>query len=85
MGGGAWWAAVHGVTKSLWLWTMVSGCEGLRSRGPWASLSLGMWPLPRPGMEPVSPALAGRFVMTGPGRKSESEIFQIEVYLMYSI
>ena len=26
----------------------------------------GMWNLPRPGMEPVSPALPGRFLTTGP-------------------
>ena len=34
--------------------------HSLRSCGPWAQLLLGMWDLPGPGMEPVSPALAGR-------------------------
>ena len=29
-----------------------------------------MWDLPRPGMEPVSPALAGRFLTTEPPGKS---------------
>ena len=29
----------------------------------------GMWDLPRPGLEPVSPALAGRFSTTGPPGK----------------
>ena len=34
--------------------------HSLRSCGPWAQLLFGMWDLPGPGMEPVSPALAGR-------------------------
>ena len=29
-----------------------------------------MWDLPRPGLEPVSPALAGRFLTTVPPGKS---------------
>ena len=29
-----------------------------------------MWDLPRPGLEPVSPALAGRFLTTAPPGKS---------------
>ena len=36
-----------------------------------AQLFRGMWDLPRPGLEPVSPALAGRFSTTAPpDRKS---------------
>ena len=31
----------------------------LSSCGAWAQLLCGMWDLPRPGLEPVSPALAG--------------------------
>ena len=31
-----------------------------------------MWNLPRPGNEPVSPALAGRFLTTGPPERSPS-------------
>ena len=34
-----------------------------------AQLLCGMWDLPRPGLEPVSPALAGRFSTTGPPGK----------------
>ena len=30
-----------------------------------------VWSLPRPGIEPVSPALAGRFLTTGPPGKSQ--------------
>ena len=33
-------------------------------------LLLGMWDLPRSGSEPMSPALAGRFLTTGPPGKS---------------
>ena len=33
-----------------------------------------MWDLPGPGLEPVSPALAGRFLTTAPLRKSLSAI-----------
>ena len=32
----------------------------------------GMWDLPRPGLEPVSPALAGRFSTTAPPGKPPS-------------
>ena len=34
-----------------------------------------MWNLPRPGMEPVSPALAGKFLSTVPPRKPPNEFF----------
>ena len=37
--------------------------------GAWAQLPRGLWNLPRPGIQPVSPALAGRFLITGPPRK----------------
>ena len=41
----------------------------LSSRGSRAQLLRGMWDLPRPGLEPVSPALAGRFSTTAPPGK----------------
>ena len=34
-----------------------------------AQLLHGMWDLPRPGLEPASPALAGRLSTTAPPRK----------------
>ena len=43
---------------------------GFSSGGTWASLPLGMWDLPGTGMEPVSPALARRFLTTRPPGKS---------------
>ena len=44
----------------------------LSSCGSWAQLPRGMWDLPRPGLEPVSPALAGRFSTTAPPGKPGS-------------
>ena len=41
----------------------------LSSCGAWAQLLRGMWDLPGPGLEPVSPALAGRFLTTVPPGK----------------
>ena len=35
----------------------------------WAQLLRGMWDLPRPGLEPASPALASRFSTTAPPGK----------------
>ena len=47
----------------------------LSSCGSRAQLLRGMWDLPRPGLEPVSPALAGRFSTTAPPGKPEKVIF----------
>ena len=41
----------------------------LSNCGSRAQLLRGMWDLPRPGIEPVSPALAGRFSTTVPPGK----------------
>ena len=41
----------------------------LSSCGSRAQLLRGMWDLPRPGLEPMSPALAGRFSTTAPPGK----------------
>ena len=41
----------------------------LSSCGSWAQLLHSMWDPPRPGLEPMSPALAGRFSTTAPPGK----------------
>ena len=41
----------------------------LSNCGSRAQLFRGMWDLPRPGLEPVSPALTGRFSTTAPPGK----------------
>ena len=44
--------------------------SGFSSCAAWAELLQSTWDLPRPGIKPVSPALAGRFLTTGPPEKS---------------
>ena len=52
------------------MWASVVAARGFRSWGAWAWLLPGMWNLPRPGIEPMSPALAGEFLSTGPPKKT---------------
>ena len=49
----------------------------LSNCGSRAYLLCGMWDLPRPGLEPVSPALAGRFSTTVPPGKPSFSIFNV--------
>ena len=53
----------------------------LSSCGPQAQLLRGMWDLPRPGLEPVSPALAGRFSTTASPGKPGMYLFELEFHL----
>ena len=47
----------------------------LSNCGSWAQLLCSMWDLPGPGLEPVSPALAGRLSTTAPpGKTSEVDL-----------
>ena len=48
----------------------------LSSCGALAQLLRGMWSLPGPGHELVSPALAGRFLTTAPPGKSKKTLFK---------
>ena len=54
---------------------------GFSSCGARAELLRGMWDLPRPVIEPVSPALAGGLSTTAPPGKPN--IFNIMMYQMY--
>ena len=47
----------------------------LSNCGSRAHLLRGMWDLPRPGLEPASPALAGRLSTTAPPGKPHKVIF----------
>ena len=47
----------------------------LSNCGARAYLLRGMWDLPRPGLEPVSPALAGRLSSTAPPGKPKCLVF----------
>ena len=54
----------------------------LSSCGSRAQLLRGTWDLPRPGLEPVCPALAGRFSTTAlPGKSQTCVVFVYFVYL----
>ena len=55
---------------ALGAWASAVVACGLSSCGKRAWLLRGMWDLPGPGLEPVSPALAGRFLTTAPPGKS---------------
>ena len=69
------------------LWSTGSRHLGFSSCGSWALehrfsscgaralLLPGMWDLPRPGLEPMSPALAGRFLATAPPGKHLNSSF----------
>ena len=52
----------------------------LSSCGSRAQLLHGMWDLPRPGLEPMSPALAGGFSTTEPPGKPCWKIFNHSLY-----
>ena len=49
----------------------------LGSCGTWAQLLYSMWDLPRPGLEPVSPALAGGVLTSAPPGKSPEQLLSI--------
>ena len=63
--------------RALGAWASVVVARGLSSCGARASLLRGMWDLPGPGLEPVSPALAGGFLTTVPPGKSLKGIFKL--------
>ena len=55
----------------------------LSSCGSRAWLLRGMWDLPRPGLEPVSPALAGSFSTTAPPGKPTFPLFQSPLFFSF--
>ena len=48
--------------RALGTWVSVAVAHGLSSYGSRAQLPWGRWDLPEPGIKPISPALAGRFL-----------------------
>ena len=57
----------------------------LSSCGSWAQLLCGMWDPPRPGLEPVSSALAGRFSTTAPPGKPYFSLFDLLPFVWQSL
>ena len=74
-----WWLLLLRSTGSRCTGFSSCGSRALERRlsscGAWAQLLHGMWDLPGPGLEPVSPALAGRFLTTVPPGKPPSCTF----------
>ena len=64
------WCVGFSLLWLLWLQSKGSRERALSSCGTWAQLPRGMLDLSRPGMEPVSPALQGGFLTTGPPGES---------------
>ena len=52
----------------------------LSNCGSRAQLLRGMWDLPRPGLKPVSPALAGRLSTTAPPGKPSIHFYTLTLY-----
>ena len=76
------WCAGFSLRWLLLLRSMGSRRGGFSSCGMWAQQSWhtglvlrGMWDLPRPGLKPASPELAGRFLTTAPPGKSLFVLF----------
>ena len=61
---------------ALGAWASVVVARGLSSCGTRAQLLRDMWNLPGPGLEPMSPALAGGFLTTVPPGKPVTPDFQ---------
>ena len=78
------------MVASVTLWSQTLGLQAsvaaaciLSSCSVGASLPCSMWDLPGPGIKPVSPALAGRFLTTGPpGKSPESTLLMIHVFYL---
>ena len=85
------WCAGFSLRWLLLLRSTGSSCAGfsscgsralerrLSSCGARAQLLRGMWDLPGPGLEPVSPALAG-FLTTAPPGKSRDSVLKKEIH-----
>ena len=66
---GAWWAAISGVAHIGHDWSDLVAAVAAAVVVWGLSCPSGMWDLPGPGVEPVSPALQGSFLTTGLPRK----------------
>ena len=66
------WFQVHGV-QQLWLVGSRAQAQQLWHTG---LVLHGTWDLPRPGLEPVCPELAGGFLTTAPPGKSQMRKFE---------
>ena len=82
--------------RALGMWASVVEARGLSSCGlralecrlsscgTWAQLLRSMWDLPGPGVEPMSPTLAGRFLTTAPAGKSFPSFLILLLWVFFS-
>ena len=76
----------HCGARALGVRASIVAAHGLRSCGTWAQLLSGLWDLPGPGLEPMSPALAGGFSTTAPpGKPDSSFLTGLWASLVFSI
>ena len=73
----AWEALQHVVSRALGHEDSAVAVCGLSSCGSWAQLLHSRSDLPGPGIEPMSPALAGGFLTTGPPEESFVQLFRV--------
>ena len=89
------WCLLYCRAQALGAWASVVVAHGLSSCGSWAldhrlsscgarAQSLcGMWDLPRSGLEPMPPALAGGFLTTAPPGKPQVHLFEKEQHILF--
>ena len=64
----------------------VVAARGLGGRTAWTESPHRIWNLPGPGIEPVSPALAGGFLTTGPPGWSYIQLFNpFQLIFVYDV
>ena len=82
------WCTGLGTRASVFVAYGLSSCGlqalecRLSSCVAWALLLCSTWDLPGPGLEPVSPALAGGFLTTAPPGKPRWKIFQFQFHYL---
>ena len=59
--------------------------QGFSSCETWAQLPQGLWDPPGPGIEPGSPALAGRFPITGPQGRCYCQEFYLALLTLLGV
>ena len=72
------------ITASLVAEHRLQTCR-LSNCGSQAQLLRGMWDLPRPGLEPMSPALAGRLSTTAPPGKPCNVLLNLVLLIFFLI
>ena len=79
------WCTGFSLRWLLLLWSTVCRHTGFSCCGSWAFAAYSVWNLLRPGIEPTSPALAGRFLsIIPPGQSNNNSIFNSFFWLCHA-